>query len=142
MNTTTNNKERCVGNCPNTCKVHMGEYQFCTNEGCKCHLPQTTTKDWEKEFISKFFVYRLKGDNQKDHVGAQHDAVDFISSLIEFTKQEERKKVLEGIYLFLQDCEDDVEGDSDYERGQESGYDRVYKYILNCSESQGIDLSE
>lgn len=33
----TKEKKRCIGNCPNTCKIHMGEYQFCTNPSCECH---------------------------------------------------------------------------------------------------------
>lgn len=70
---------------------------YCSVPGCNCtkdSLPQTTTKDWEEAFIRKFFVYRLNDrSGTAPHVGAQHDVVDFISSLIESTKQEERKKV-------------------------------------------------
>lgn len=29
--------KKCTGNCPNTCRVHDGEFTFCTNEGCLCH---------------------------------------------------------------------------------------------------------
>lgn len=29
----------CEGNCPNVCKPHGGEYEYCINAGCKCrHL--------------------------------------------------------------------------------------------------------
>lgn len=36
---TNNSEKKCTGNCPNVCKVHMGEFDFCSNPGCLCHLP-------------------------------------------------------------------------------------------------------
>ncbi len=43
-----NEEKKCTGNCPNTCKVHMGEYEFCTNAGCICHQIEEKEEDWEK----------------------------------------------------------------------------------------------
>ena len=32
---------KCSGNCPNVCKVHGGQYEFCSNPECKCHRRST-----------------------------------------------------------------------------------------------------
>ena len=50
---TTNTKKECEGNCPNVCKSHGGKYDFCVNEGCKCHSSTVQTHQcydgcWEK----------------------------------------------------------------------------------------------
>ena len=31
-----NEKEECVGVCPNVCWVHGGQFEFCISEGCSC----------------------------------------------------------------------------------------------------------
>lgn len=93
--TPTNNEERCVGNCPNTCKVHMGEYQFCTNEGCKCHLSQTTTKDWEESIREEFKIFWLTY-NEDERYGRIF--ADWWIAKLESTKQEERKKVVKRMW--------------------------------------------
>jgi len=56
---------------------------------------QNMNDSWTEEFISRFFVSRLNDNSGKaPHVGAQHDAVTYISSLLESARSDERKKVL------------------------------------------------
>lgn len=42
---------KCVGNCPNVCKAHMGEFTFCTNSGCVCHKEKCSYGEhsWHKK---------------------------------------------------------------------------------------------
>lgn len=47
----------------------------------KVSSPTTVSEDWRKDFISKFFVYRLDGKRFSDHVGAEKDAVKFIEEV-------------------------------------------------------------
>ena len=77
-NTPTNNEENLINQ-----ELHNREMA-----SKPIFTTQDTEKGWEEEFVRKFFVYKLKDDGQKDHVGAQHDAVAFIQSLISQTKED------------------------------------------------------
>lgn len=53
-------------------------------------VPSTPQQsDWEKEFVGRFFVYKL-GAKYPDHVGAEKEAVAFIKSLL----QKERERMV------------------------------------------------
>ena len=54
---------------------------------CPRHTPPTTSREWAIEFAQKFFVYRL-GGKYPDHVGAEKDAIAFISSLLQHQAEE------------------------------------------------------
>ena len=104
----------CVGDCPNTCKAHMGEYIFCTNEGCVCHSkpqekkwcdygctdnmiytkcpvhfltpkPQDIQPEWE-EAIAYFAWYVDLSREQKDGM----------KSFIRQTLQDHKQRILDG----------------------------------------------
>lgn len=53
---------------------------------------EIVSEDWAKDFVSKFFVYKL-GGKFPDHVGAEKEAIAFIESLL----RREKCKVLEKV---------------------------------------------
>jgi len=64
---------------------------------------QNMNDSWTEEFISRFFVSRLNDNSGKaPHVGAQHDAVTYISSILESARSDERKKVVEHMRETMQ----------------------------------------
>ena len=47
--------------------------------GGKCNKGIAPTSNWREELVKKFFVYKLT-DKFPDHVGAEKELIDFISS--------------------------------------------------------------
>lgn len=48
-----NEEKKCEGNCPNTCKIHMGKFAFCTNNGCLCHIPPNASRTGDLGRVEK-----------------------------------------------------------------------------------------
>jgi len=57
-----------------------------------------TNTNWKEEFLGKFFVYRMKGGQPDDHVGAQNEAIEFIERTIDNRLREVLEKV-QGLSL-------------------------------------------
>ena len=52
-------------------------------------------QSWEREFCKRFFVYEMKEGNKfPDHVGAEKEAIKFISTEIQRAVEAERNKTI------------------------------------------------
>lgn len=78
---------------------------------------------WEADFVRKFWVSRIGGD----HVGAQHDAVDFIRKIVQEAVEQERKRIVEMVEKLIEKHKDQAC------RIADTQYDEVNmtKYIEN-----------
>lgn len=91
---------------------------------------QNMNDSWTEEFISRFFVSRLNDNSGKaPHIGAQHDAVTYISSILESARSDERKKTVRDIY----------NGCKHYSNGND---DFAGTWIDIYAKQHGISLSE
>ena len=53
----------CISQCPNVCRVHQGQYDFCNNFECLCHKPNQI--DWKKVAHQYFDLLLTGGDTSK-----------------------------------------------------------------------------
>lgn len=144
-------KERkCVGECPNTCKAHMGEYVYCTNEGCICHKIDSVLEkvdqqvggalralggDIKEPTISVGFLrqYLNESPDWKGKMWTDEDILRFIRipsqeqgvSCCEKTRQEERRRYIDH-------------GEERFEAGVEAERSRVERIV----EGRKIDISK
>jgi hypothetical protein len=120
-NTPTNNEENASNLLNFTDEIARAGWE---------HITTDTPNGWQKEFISRFFVSRLNDNSGKaPHVGAQHDAVTYISSLLESARSDERKKTVRDIY----------NGCKHYSNGND---DFAGTWIDIYAKQHGISLSE
>ncbi len=106
---------------------------------------QNMNDSWTEEFISRFFVSRLNDNTGKaPHVGAQHDAVTYISSLLESARSDERKKVLKELMSTVpHKVANTISiGDSDYIRGENRCLVEFCCKLEDFVKSKNVDLLE
>lgn len=60
---------------------------------------QAPSESWEKECLETFFVYNMKRGKHGDHVGAQHELIEFVRKVRAEAVEEDRKKIKAHLLL-------------------------------------------
>lgn len=103
-------------------KIEKEKYHACGKDMGACEkcqkgtLPHDSEEEWVKEFKSKFFVYKL-GGKFPDHVGAEKEAVEYISKLLK------------------------AEGEKSFQKFPEDSWgDRIAKHALSAYKKSLMEL--
>lgn len=96
-------KNHCNCNGPYTCKVHDGEFVFCSNPKCMCHSstsmpqPDNVLREFEKEFGKGFISLSIATQDNTKIVG-RDNLFNWVKSLLH-AKEEEMAKEVEVIKM-------------------------------------------